>query len=447
MATPSRNKVMICEPEASAEELDCARQIMSNLARQAYRRPLTSDDLDSAMQFYAEGRELGSFDDGIKYGLTAILTNPKFLFRGEAIPADSSPGQIVAISDLELASRLSFFLWSSSPDGELLKLASNNQLSQPRVLKAQVERMMEDSRSSALVNNFVFQWLRLNDLDSIDPDTEIFPEYRPALLTSFKEEVREFADYIVREDRPVHEFMTANYTWLNEDLARHYGIDDVRGDNFRRVTLDKPERFGLLGKGGVQMVTSYANRTTPVIRGAYIMENFLGVPPAAPPPNVEAFPETPEDAVVALTVRERLESHRDNPACAGCHDVMDPLGLALENFNTIGKWRDYDSDAGNARIDSTGQLANGTPLQGVNDLRKALVARPDQFAQVFTEKMFTYALGRGVEAHDMPTVRAIVDSAAQNDYRISGIVMGIVNSEQFRMMTVPEDNQNQVGSL
>jgi mono/diheme cytochrome c family protein len=437
--TPMREKVMICEPAAPAQEVDCARQILGNLAKQAFRRPITDDDLTAPMAFYAEGREQGSFDAGIKNGMMAILASPKFLFRAEFAPDNAAPGDVVAISDLELASRLSFFLWSTLPDAELLDVAARGELRAGDNLQNQVQRMLADPRSAALVDNFVFQWLRLRDLTNIDPDPEIFANYRPGLLNAFQDEISLFVGDLIRDDSSVLDLMTSEYTYLNEDLALHYGITDIKGDHFRKVKLQQPERYGLLGKGGVQMVTSYANRTTPVIRGAYIMENFMGVPPSNPPPNVEAFPETPEGATVAETVRERLERHRDNPACAGCHDVMDPLGLALENFNAIGEFRLRDTDAGNVPIDASGQLADGTPLNGVNELRAALVKRPDQFVQVFTEKMLTYALGRSVEAHDMPAVRNIVRLAADDDYSFAAIVNGVINSEQFQKMTIPAD--------
>ena len=444
--TPSRRKVMVCEPAQASEEIDCARQIFANLAKQAFRRPVTDADLAAPLRFFAAGREQGTFDDGIKNGMMAIFTSPKFLYRAEIAPADAQPGDIVPVSDLELASRLAFFLWSSAPDAELIDLAARGELGKNGVLLAQVDRMLADARSEAMVENFVFQWLRLRDLENVDPDPEIYPAYNRALLEAFREEIRLFAGSIFRADSSIVDLITADYTYLNEDLAMHYGITDVKGDHFRRVALADEERFGLLGTGGVLMVTSYANRTTPVIRGAYIMENFQGVPPATPPPNVEAFPETPEGAAVALTVRERLEVHRDNPACSGCHDVMDPLGLALENYNAIGQWRDRDSDAGNIPIDASGQLADGTPLSGVNDLRNALVARPDQFVQTFTEKLMTYSLGRSVEYHDMPAVRSIVKEAAEKNYSFSAIVMGIINSDQFRKITVPGENL-EVGSL
>jgi len=444
--TPSRRKVMVCEPDAAASELECARQIFANLAKQAFRRPISEDDLAAPLRFYAAGRELGSFDDGIKNGMMAILTSPKFLFRAEIPPDNAQPGDVIAINDVELASRLAFFLWSSSPDQELIDLAARNDLSKPRVLSAQIERMLEDPRAESLVENFVFQWLRLRDLENIDPDPEIYPAYNAGLLEAFRQEIRLFAGSVLRDDNSILDLITADYTYLNEDLALHYGISDVKGGQFRKVRLEDEARYGLLGTGGVLMVTSYANRTTPVIRGAYIMENFQGVPPASPPPNVEAFPETPEGATVSQTVRERLEVHRDNPACAGCHDVMDPLGLALENYNAIGQWRERDSDAGNIPIDASGQLADGTPLNGVNDLREALVTRPEQFVQTFTEKLMTYSLGRSVEYHDMPAVREIVRNAARDDYSFTSIVMGIINSDQFRKITVPEENM-QVGGL
>lgn len=444
--TTSRNKVMICEPSAPEQEVDCARQIFANLAKQAYRRPVSDEDIQKSMEFYEVGRQQGSFDAGIKNGMMAILTSPKFLYRAELPEGDVGPGDIVEISELELASRLSFFLWSSLPDQELVDLATRGELRQGDNLDQQIARMLADPRAEALVENFVFQWLRLRDLENIDPDPEIFANYRPALMQAFLDEIRLFATDLIVNDAPVHELMTSEYTFLNEDLALHYGMHDVKGDHFRKVQLTQEERRGLLGKGAVQMVTSYANRTTPVIRGAYVMENFMGVPPANPPPNVEAFPETPEGVTVAETVRSRLERHRDNPACAGCHDIMDPLGLALENFNAIGEFRLRDSDAGNVPIDASGQLADGTPLAGVNDLRAALVERPDQFAHVFTEKLMMYAIGRGVEAHDMPAVRAIVHEAAKDNFSISSIIKGVIASDQFQKMSVPTENI-EVGSV
>jgi hypothetical protein len=446
IATDSRRKVMICEPMDITEETACARQILAQLAKGAFRRPITEEDLQDPMTFFEQGRRDGGFDSGIKNGLIAILTSPKFLFRTTLPQGDISPGDIVPISDIEMASRLSFFLWSSIPDKELLDLGAKGELSKPEVLDAQIKRMLADHRAIALVENFFFQWLRLRDLESVDPDPEIFPDYTPSLMDAFKEEIKLFALNLLKDNRPVSELLVSNTTYLNEDLALHYDITDVKGDQFRQVKLAQEERFGLLGKGGIQMVTSYANRTTPVIRGAYLMENFMGVPPADPPRDVPGFPETKEGQMVAETVRERLERHRDNPACAGCHDIMDPLGLALENFNSIGKFRLRDSDAGNVLIDASGKLADGRPLDGVNDLRKALIERKDQFPIVITEKLMTYALGRSVEAQDMPAVRAIVRQAETENYTFVALIRGVINSDQFRLMTMT-DEKLQIGSI
>ena len=444
--TDSRNMVMTCTPKAPTEEVSCARQIFANLAKKAYRRPITDEDLTAPMRFYTVGREQGSFDAGIKNGMMAIFTSPKFLYRAEIPAPGTKPGSIVPVGDLELASRLSFFLWSSPPDTTLIDLAARGELRKGDNLQKQVARMMADSRARALVDNFVEEWLRLRDLPNVNPDTTIFPTYRNGLVADFTKEITLFVGDLIKTDAPIHDMLTSDTTFLNEDLAMHYGIKDVKGSNWRKVKLGQQERYGLLGKGGVQMVTSYANRTTPVIRGAYIMENFLGVPPANPPRNVPAFPETAEGQAVAQTVRERLVKHRSNPVCAGCHDIMDPLGLALENFNAIGEFRLRDSDAGNAPIDSSGQLADGTPLHGINDLRKAMVERPDQFALIFTQKLMTYALGRGVEAKDMPAVRKIVQSSANKQYRFTSIVKGIIESDQFQKMSVPAEDPK-VGSL
>ena len=436
--TPSRQKVMICEPAGPAEELDCARRIFTNLATRAFRRPASNEDLEAPLQFYAVARENDNFDAGIKNGMIAILTSPKFLYRSEAAPAGAQAGEVFVLSDQELASRLAFFLWSSVPDSQLIDLAVRGELSDPATLDAEINRMLTDPRSSALVENFAFQWLKLRALNEADPDDESYPEYDPGLRDDMIEEMRLFIGSIMQEDRSIVELLSADYSFINERLAFNYGIADIRGDNFRRVYLDDEVRHGLLGKGAVLMVSSYANRTSPVLRGAYIMENLIGVEPASPPPNVEAFPETPEGSDIALTVRERLESHRANPSCAGCHDVMDPLGLALENFDGIGAWRERDSDAGNVLIDASGRLASGEPINGVNDLRAALLRRPEQFAQTFTRKLLTYALGRSVEFGDMPTVRSITRAAAEQNYKFSSILKDIINSDQFRMSTAPE---------
>jgi hypothetical protein len=436
--TPSRNKVMICEPQVPAEELDCARQIFANLATQAFRYPVNNADLEAPLEFFAEARERGDFDAGIKNGMVAIFTSPKFLFRSEIPPENVQAGEIFKLDDLELASRLAFFLWSSPPDDQLIALAAVGELSEPENLNSEINRMLSDPRAEALIENFAFQWLGLRELDEANPDGEIFPKYDPGLRDDLIQEMKLFIGSIMREDRSIMDLLAADYTYLNERLALHYDMPDIKGDQFRRVQLNEEERYGLLGKGAVLMVTSYANRTSPVLRGAYIMENLIGVEPASPPPNVEAFPETPEGSDLALTVRERLEEHRANPSCASCHDVMDPLGLALENFDAIGAWRERDSDAGNVIIDASGRLAGGKIINGVNDLREALLARPEQFAQIFTKKLMTYALGRTVEYQDMPAVRAIVRLAAEDDYSFSSIVKSIINSAQFTMSVAPE---------
>jgi len=433
--TPSRRKIFVCQPKNAAEELPCAETILSTLARKAFRRPVTGTDLAGALAFYEEGRAQGTFDTGIQKGIMAILVSPKFLYRAHKPPAGASPGQAFRISDVDLASRLSYFLWSRGPDEELIGLAAQGRLHQPEVLNAQVRRMLADPRAHALVTNFAFQWLNVHGLELVDPDPDLFPDYTADLVHAFERELELFIGSLFEQDRSVVDLLTADHTYVNERLALHYGIKNVRGSQFQRVTWKQPGRHGLMGKGAFLMVTSYANRTTPVLRGTYILEKFLGAPPAAPPPDVQAFVETQEGGV-ALTVRERLESHRASPSCNSCHGVIDPLGLALENFNAIGQWRAKDIDAGVA-IDATGQLTDGTPLHGPDDLRNALVQRSEQFVQTFTEHLMTFALGRGVKYYDMPRVRAIVRDAAKQDYRLSAIVLGIVNSDAFQMDEMP----------
>lgn len=432
-ATPSRKKIFVCYPEVAADELPCAKQIFANIARRAFRRDINENDLAGALAFYQKGRGEGSFDSGIQKGLMAILASPKFLYRAHTPPADVKPGDIFKLNDYELASRLSFFLWSSLPDDELLNLAQQNKLSQPAVLQQQVKRMLADPRAESLVTNFVFQWLHVHGLQQVNPDPILFPQFTNDLLDDFEKELELFVASIFREDRSVIDLLTANHTYVNERLALHYKIDNVRGGQFQRIEWDDPQRWGLLGKGAVLMATSYANRTSPVVRGAYILDKFIGVPAPTPPPNVEAFPETQEGGV-NLTVRERLESHRKEASCNACHALIDPLGLALENFNAIGQWRDKDRDAGLA-IDASGQLVDGTPLHNPADLRKALTRNPERFVETFTQKLMTFALGRDVKYYDMPTVRAVVRNAAKDDYRFSDIVMGIVNSPAFLMDT------------
>jgi hypothetical protein len=357
----------------------------------------------------------------------AILSSPKFLYRAHTPPSDSA--ESFALSELELASRLSFFLWSSQPDNELVQLAQLGKLQDQRTLEQQVRRMLADPRSNALVTNFAFQWLHVSGLEQVNPDRTLFPQFTFDLIPDFRKELELFIGSVFQEDRPVTELLTADHTYLNERLSLHYGLNVVRGGQFQRVELSDPQRFGLLGKGAVLMTTSYANRTSPVIRGAWILDKLVGTPPPSPPPNVEAFPENQEGAV-SLTVRERLESHRDNPACQSCHSVIDPLGLSLENYNAVGQWQWKDPDAG-LPIDSSGTLTDGTPVRTPHDLSQALVKNPQLFATTFTRKLLTFALGRNLEYYDMPAVRAIVREAEKDDYRLSAIVMGIVKSDAF----------------
>jgi hypothetical protein len=429
--TPSRQRIFVCKPAAAVDELPCATKVFSTFARRAFRRPVTDHDLEAPLGFYRTARETGDFDTGIRAGLTAILASPKFLFRAEQLPENVAPGSNYRISDLDLASRLAFFLTSRLPDDELLDVAEKNRLSDPQVLEAQVRRLLADPRSKSLVTSFAFQWLKVRAIDNIDPDAVIFPNFDDGLRAAFRREMELFVDSILREDRSVLDLLTADHTFVNERLALHYGIPNVRGDRFRRVTLADSNRWGLLGKGGVLMATSYANRTAPVLRGAWILDNILGTPPAAPPPDVEGFKENKEGEK-SRSVREIMEQHRSKPSCNACHGVMDPLGFSLENFDAIGEWRSKDLYAGTP-IDASGKLVDGTPVNGPADLRNALMRHPEQFVRTLTEKLMTYALGRSVENYDMPTVRAIVRDAARDNYRFSSIVMGIVRSPAFQM--------------
>ena len=429
--TPSRSKLFVCVPEVASEEAACATRIFANLARQAFRRPVTESDIAGALEFYEQGRAQGAdFDGGIQKGLMAILASPHFLYRAHTPPAGLAPGTSFAINDLELASRLSFFIWSSQPDAALLDAAAANRLSDPVELEAQVRRMLQDPKANALVTNFAFQWLNVKGMEQVNPDRTIFPQFTYDLIPDFTKELELFIGSVFSEDRPVSELLTADHTFLNERLSLHYGLNNVRGGQFQRVTLADPQRFGLLGKGALLMTTSYANRTSPVIRGAYILSKLIGTPPPSPPPNVEAFPEIAEGQA-HVTVRERLEMHRDNPACQSCHAVIDPLGLALENYNAVGQWRALDEDAG-IPIDASGQLTNGAPVRSPSDLWQALVAKPERFAQTFTEKLLTFALGRELQYYDMPTLRHIVREAADENYMLSALVLGIVQSQAFR---------------
>jgi len=421
--TPSRRRVFACRPTGAADEATCARKVLSTLARRAYRRPVTADDMMPVMEQYEAGRKGGSFDTGIEHGLRLILTNPKFLFRIER--AVDRPGPV---SDLELASRLSFFLWSSIPDEALLEAATSGRLSTPAGLERQVTRMLADPRSRALTDNFASQWLLLRNLKSHIPTPTDYPNFNNELRQAFREETELFFASIVRDDRNVLDLINADYTYVNERLARHYGIPNIYGSNFRRVTVTIEARRGLLGQGSVLTVTSYPNRTSPVLRGKYILENILGTPPPAPPANVPALSDN-EAGQEPKSLRERMELHRRTPTCATCHRVMDPLGFALENFDGIGAWR--AKEPGGA-IDPKGKLADGSDVDGPVALRAAIMRHPDQFVRTLTEKLMTYGLGRGLEFYDMPVVRAVARDAAKKNYRFSAIVAGIVSSSPFR---------------
>ncbi|MBX5461708.1 MAG: DUF1592 domain-containing protein [Steroidobacteraceae bacterium] len=436
--TPSRERIFICRPATPQEEEPCARRILARLASEAFRRPITDEDLEAPMAFYAMGRKSRDFEAGIESGLTAILSSTKFLFRARPDVAGAAPGSILPLSDLELASRLSFFLWSEGPDQELIDLATAGRLSDPAVLDTQVKRMLRDPRSESLVTNFAFQWLNVGRIDNVQPDPVLYPNFDSDLREGYREEVRLFVDSVLRSDRSVLDLLRSDVTFVNERVALQYGIPNIRGAQFRPVRLTDPNRWGLLGKGAVLMSTSYGNRTSPVLRGSWILETLMGTPPSSPPPGVEQFKETEPGGKVE-TVRERLELHRTAKSCNSCHGVIDPLGFALENYDVVGKWRDRDVDAGTA-IDASGKLASGVAVTGPAELSRALLARPDQFVQALTEKLMVFALGRPVRYQDMPTVRAIVRQAAAEDYRFEAIVKGIVKSDAFRKRQLPADS-------
>jgi len=429
--TPSRRKVFACRPSRPADEEACATQILSTLARRAYRRPVTDEDVETLLSFYQEGRREGSFDVGIQAGIERVLAAPDFIFRIERDPAGVAPGTPYRLTDLELASRLSFFLWSSIPDDELLDAAVRGKLKDPKVLGQQVRRMLVDSRSKALIDNFVGQWLYLRNIGTVYPDPYEYPEFDDSLREAFQRETELFVESQIREDRSVVDLLSANYTFVNERLARHYGIPNIYGSRFRRVTLQQPEqRGGLLGQGSLLTVTSYPNRTSPVLRGKWLLENILGAPTPPPPPDVPSLPERGEGNKPA-SVRERLELHRRNPTCAVCHSQMDPLGFALENFDAIGGWRTIGE--GRRPIDASGALPSGTKFAGLSGLRSVLLDRREQFVKTVSEKLLMYALGRGVEYYDLPAARKIVRDAASTDYRWSSVIVGIVSSAPFQM--------------
>jgi len=440
--SPSRRRIFVCRPaspkqgeggpQTTSEESGCAKTILSTLARRAYRRPMTDADVKPLLAMYAEARAQGTFDDGIERAVDRLLVSPEFLFRVERDPPNIPPNTPYRISDLELASRLSFFLWSSIPDDELLEVAAGGRLKDATVLAQQVRRMIADPRAEAFVKNFAGQWLYLRNLPSTMPISFNFPDFDDALRASMQRETELFFDSVIREDRGALELLTADYTFLNERLARHYGIPNIKGTHFRRVPLDPNGiRAGLLGHGSILTVTSHPDRTSPVVRGKWILENFLGASPPPPPPNVPELKPTGEAGMV-LSMRDRMAQHRADPVCAGCHAIMDPIGLSLENLDAVGKARILGESS--EPIDASGALPDGTKFVGAVGLRNALLSKPDQVVTTITEKLLTYALGRGLEYYDAPTVRAIVREARGQDYHFtSGLIAGVVKSAPFQM--------------
>jgi mono/diheme cytochrome c family protein len=433
--TPSRDAVFVCHPKSPADERPCATRILSRISRLAFRRPVTQRDLTAPMRFYDNGRKVGGFETGVQEGIMAVMASPSFLYRTTDAPRGAKPGDTFQVSDIDLASRLSFFLWSSIPDDELLKAAEQNKLHEPKVLEAEVRRMLADPRADSLVTNFAYQWLHLEALDTTDPDLTLFPEWDESLRSSMKEELHEFIGDVFHNDRNVLTLLNGDYTFVNERMARHYGLQNITGNGFRRVHLTDPRRYGLLGKAAILTVTAYPDRTSPVIRGAWLLENIMGTPPSPPPPNVGGFPENVVGQKT-LTVRELLAQHRKQASCNACHGIMDPLGLSLENFDAIGEWRDKDRFAGEV-IDASSTMVSGEKMNGVVDLRAQLMKRPEQFVRTLTEKLMVYGLGRSVDWRDMPTIRAIVRKADAKDDRFSALVLGVIESDQFKKSKVP----------
>ncbi len=429
--SPGRRRLFVCQPAGGRDETACATKILSTLARRAYRRPLTNDDIQTLVNFHQVARKQGDFDAGIRAGIERLLVSPDFLFRIETDPDGAAPGTAYALPDVELASRLSFFLWSSIPDDELLDTAIRGKLHEPAVLDRQVRRMLSDKRArTSLVQNFFEEWLQTRNVWLLTPDlNQKFPWFDDNLRVAFVREMELFLDAQLKEDRSIVDLLTSDHTFLNEQLARHYGVSGVYGSHFRPVALTDENRFGLLGKAAVLSVTSYSTRTAPTIRGKYLLENILAAPPPAPPANVPALEETNKDGK-PRSVREMLETHRKNPVCASCHARMDPLGLSLENFDALGQWR--TTDAG-APINASGVLLDGTKVDGPAALRRALVAQKEQFVRTVTGKLLTYAIGRGLEHYDAPAIRGIVRAAAADDYRWSSTILALVKSAPFRM--------------
>lgn len=427
--SPSRAKLFVCAPKAAAEEAPCAKKILSTLGRRAYRRPFTDADLKPLMDFYAAGHKEKDFDRGVEMAIRAMLVSPDFLFRIERDKPGAAAGSSHHISDYEMASRLSFFLWSSIPDDQLLDLAAQNKLSDPKVVEAQLARMIDDPKSKAFVSNFAGQWLFLRNLDQVKPDPDVFPEFDPSLKRAFQQETEHFFNAILRENRTVTEFLDARYTYLNQRLATFYGIKGVYGPQFRRVELTDDKRGGLLGQGSILTVTSYPNRTSVVQRGKWVLENLLGTPPPAPPPNVPPLEAHGKDG--KLSMRQAMEQHRANPVCSSCHSKMDPIGFALENFDGIGTWRDKDNGS---TIDPSGILPDGSKFDGAGGLRNALLtAHKDEFVTTLAEKLMTYALGRGLEPYDRPALRAVIRDAEKHDLTIPALIDAIVRSPQFQL--------------
>ena len=430
--TVSRRKVLSCLPARNSgeqEELSCAQEILGTLAKRAYRRPVTEEEMKPLLEFYAQGREKGSFENGIQLGIRRILASPAFIFRPEVSPEELEPGSIHRVSDLELASRLSFFLWSSIPDDELIELAVAGELHKPTVLREQALRMLEDPRADRFVENFAGQWLQLRNLNNARPNSTDYPNFDDNLRKGFRRESELLFTSVLNEDRSVLDLLRADYTFVNERLARHYDIPGVYGSHFRRVPLTHEARYGILGHGSVLTVTSHADRPSPVLRGKWILDNLLGSPPPPPPPDISAIPEVGENEV-PQTLRARLELHRENPSCASCHAVMDPLGFALDNFDAVGGWRTEESGL---PINSHGVLADGNEVDGVVSLRKALLKKPEVFVSTFVEKLMVYALGRGIAPSDMREVRSIVRETAEDEYKLESLILGVIDSASFQM--------------
>jgi hypothetical protein len=438
--TPSRQRIFTCRPANAVAEPACAKQILSTLARRAYRRPVTDADVATLLTFYDNGRKERDFDLGIQRALERLLVSPQFLYRIERDPAGATPGTVHSVSDLELASRLSFFLWSSIPDDELLNVAAAGKLKQPEVLEQQVKRMLADPRSESMVNNFAAQWLYLRDVDVKAPDLFVFREFDEGLRAAFEKETQLFLDSILRENRSVLELLTANYTFVNERLAKHYGIPNIRGAEFQRVSFPKDSpRGGLLGQGGILLLTSYSTRTSPVLRGKYVLENLLASPPPPPPPTVPSLKTENAKSGEPLTLRQAMVQHRADPACANCHARMDPIGFAMENFDAIGQWRDHD---GTNAIDVSSKLPDGTVVDGLAGVKQLLLNDPQRFVGAMSQKLLMYGIGRNVQYFDAPAVRKIVRDAAANNYKFDALVLGVVNSAPFQMRTVKAERKN-----